>query len=273
MASDVDNFSPREVKCYQLICQIQKFLHEGCSYREIARRLGVGRNTIAKYRIGDPMELCRFGTHQSKLDVYHEEIINCLNNGYSKSQTVKYLYEKGYDGAKSTAFEYLTKIERSSDRQFALQPYVRTYTEAMKYKTGSKGKHKDYVTRSGVLRYLWMDESLLTKEHKEYLFQEYPKVAEIRKCILQFRRIFSKRNMPELYLFIERYSQSDIPEFRTFAKGLSRDLEAVENAVASTLSNGFVEGMNNKLKMIKRTMFGRCSRKLLEAKLMYQPLR
>ena len=45
----------------------------------------------------------------------------------------------------------------------------------------------------------------------------------------------------------------------------------IENSVASPLSNGFVEGTNNKLKMVKRTMYGRCSRQLLEAKLMYRP--
>ena len=39
-----------------MVCQIQKFLSEGCSYREIAKRMGVGRNTIAKYREGDPEE-------------------------------------------------------------------------------------------------------------------------------------------------------------------------------------------------------------------------
>lgn len=35
------------------------------------------------------------------------------------------------------------------------------------------------------------------------------------------------------------------------------------------LSNGFVEGTNNKLKMVKRTMYGRSSKVLLETKLMY----
>ena len=35
-------------------------------------------------------------------------------------------------------------------------------------------------------------------------------------------------------------------------------------------SNGFVEGTNSRLKMIKRTMYGRCGRKLLEAKLRYK---
>ena len=52
IAQDVDNFSNYSEKRYKKICQIQELLKEGCSYREIARRMGVGRNTIAKYRKG-----------------------------------------------------------------------------------------------------------------------------------------------------------------------------------------------------------------------------
>ena len=52
-----------------------------------------------------------------------------------------------------------------------------------------------------------------------------------------------------------------------FADGLNQDLEAVLNAVVSDLSNGFVEGINNKIKMVKRVMYGRCKLPLLKAKL------
>ena len=73
-----------------------------------------------------------------------------------------------------------------------------------------------------------------------------------------------------LYLFIERYKNSNIKSIKSFAKGLERDIDAVENAVAYDYRNGFVEGTNSRLKMIKRTMYGRCGRKLLEAKLRYK---
>ena len=72
-----------------------------------------------------------------------------------------------------------------------------------------------------------------------------------------------------LYLFIEKYSKSNLKTLKSFANGLKRDINAVENAVAYGYSNGFVEGTNNRLKMIKRTMYGRCSKQLLEAKLRY----
>lgn len=60
-----------------------------------------------------------------------------------------------------------------------------------------------------------------------------------------------------------------IKGLRSFAKGLENDLDAVENAVAYDYSNGFVEETNSRLKMIKRTMYGKCNRELLEAKLCY----
>ena len=73
--------------------------------------------------------------------------------------------------------------------------------------------------------------------------------------------------MPYLYLFIEKYKNSDLKELSRLASGLEKDLSAVENAIASPLSNGFVEETNSKLKMIKRTMYGRCGKELLTAKL------
>ena len=71
--------------------------------------------------------------------------------------------------------------------------------------------------------------------------------------------------MPSTF-FIEKYKNSSLKEISHFALGFERDLPAIENAVASPLSNGFVEGTNSKLKMLKRTMYGRCGKELLAAK-------
>ncbi|MBE6051986.1 MAG: transposase, partial [Clostridium sp.] len=77
-----------------------------------------------------------------------------------------------------------------------------------------------------------------------------------------------RKSLTLLYIFIDKYKEANIPEIASFINGLLKDLEAIENAVSSNLSNVFVEGTNSKLKMIKRTMYGRCSKKLLAAKLM-----
>nr|WP_296928230.1 transposase [uncultured Marvinbryantia sp.] len=128
----------------------------------------------------------------------------------------------------------------------------------------------DHVLRSGVFRFLWMNADL-SKTHCAYIMEKYPKIRQLDTCIREFRKIYKQRNMVLLYLFIEKYKQSELKDSSRFAEGLEKDIDAVENSVASPLSNGFVEGTNNKVKMVKRTMYGRCSRQLLEAKLMYRP--
>lgn len=58
----------------------------------------------------------------------------------------------------------------------------------------------------------------------------------------------------------------------SFANALEKDIEAIDQAVVSEWSNDLVEGTNNKLKLIKRTMYGRSSKKLLQAKLLYRTM-
>lgn len=60
-----------------------------------------------------------YGIHQSKLDIYHDFILECLYSGKSKSRTVKAVYAKGYTGSKSNAFDYLVKIEQHQHRKIA----------------------------------------------------------------------------------------------------------------------------------------------------------
>ena len=123
----------------------------------------------------------------------------------------------------------------------------------------------DHISRTGIFRFLWMNAGL-SKTHCSYIMEHYAKIRQLDICIREFRNIYNQKNMVLLYLFIEKYKSSEIPELSRFAGGLEKDIEAVENSVASPLSNGFVEGTNNKLKMVKRTMYGRCSRQLVRSK-------
>ena len=57
-------------------------------------------------------------------------------------------------------------------------------------------------------------------------------IQELHCCIKEFRNIFKKRKVPLLYLFVEKYSKSTLKPLKSFADGLRRDIDAVENAVA-----------------------------------------
>ena len=56
-----------------------------------------------------------------------------------------------------------------------------------------------------------------------------------------------------------------------FVRALKQDLSAVEAAVSEPWSNGPVEGQLNRLKMLKRQMYGRNGIELLRARLLPEP--
>lgn len=57
--------------------------------------------------------------------------------------------------------------------------------------------------------------------------------------------------------------KSSLKPFQTFAEGLFDDYAAVKASMMSNVSNGPVEGLNNRLKMLKRQMYGRAGLELL----------
>ena len=260
----MDNLTDAEQKRLNLIMQIQEMYQSKVSIREITCRFKVDRRTIRKYIKGDPNVLCRTNK-RSSLNQYKDFIITCLLEGKTQSETARCVMELGVT---TTCFENIRQYVASIKKEYQID--VNKYVSCIGEKTKPEKKKVNYITRKGIFQYLWMNGKLIW-EHHEVLWEKYDVLKELEKCIREFREIFEKQNLSLLYLFIERYQNSSIKELASFAKGLNSDISAIENAVASDLSNGFVEGTNSKIKMIKRTMYGRCRKKLLEAKLMYNP--
>jgi len=63
--------------------------------------------------------------------------------------------------------------------------------------------------------------------------------------------------------------QGRLKEFESFARGLSEDYEAVINALRYESSNDQLEGQVNRLKLIKRRMYGRPKFDLLRARVLH----
>jgi transposase len=61
-------------------------------------------------------------------------------------------------------------------------------------------------------------------------------------------------------------SKRKLSGLKSFARGLLRHIDAVENGINMTWSNGAVEGHVNRIKSIKRQMYGRASFELLRKK-------
>jgi len=73
-------------------------------------------------------------------------------------------------------------------------------------------------------------------------------------------------SVPGLIEFINNYKVCDVELFETFAKGLGEDFNAVKNAILNrNISNGPIEGINNMIKLLRRTRYGRAKIELINA--------
>jgi transposase len=76
------------------------------------------------------------------------------------------------------------------------------------------------------------------------------------------------RKEEELSGWLKKVSESAIAELISFAKGLERDEAAVRAGLSLKWSQGPVEGAINKLKLIKRSMYGRANFDLLRTRVL-----
>lgn len=75
-----------------------------------------------------------------------------------------------------------------------------------------------------------------------------------------------KKNADSLQTWMNIAENLQIREINSFVNGLKQDITAVRNAINYEYSNGLAEGSVNKLKVIKRIMYGRCSFETLRIK-------
>ena len=247
-----------------MIVTIQNLYTSGESIRTIAKITGKDRRTIRKYITGNTDMLCK-SSKRSSLDVHIGFILNNIKEGQTASSIAKQLKEEGCQYTLSNIRQYVMQLAKEHGLEIAKY----CSTSSKNNQNGKSVPKKDYITRKRVFRHLWM-KTHLDPDHRDYLWMQYESLPELDLCIREFRDIFSLQSIPRLHLFINRYSRSTVKEIASFANGLLKDLEAVENAVSSSLSNGFVEGTNSKVKTIKKAMYGRCGKLLLEEKLMYE---
>ncbi len=96
--------------------------------------------------------------------------------------------------------------------------------------------------------------------------------ADVHQAVLlvqQFRSLVTERRSVELDAWLTRALSADAPvEMRRFAAGLQTDYKAVQAALCQPWSNGQTEGQVNRLKLLKRQMYGRANFDLLRKRVL-----
>jgi transposase len=106
------------------------------------------------------------------------------------------------------------------------------------------------------------------KETVELLRRLSPEVARAQGLALSFVEVVKERRADDLRGWLIEAGRSGVAEFRSFANGLTSDLQAVRAALEYEWSQGQVEGQVHRLKLIKRQMYGRGKLDLLRARVL-----
>jgi transposase len=95
-----------------------------------------------------------------------------------------------------------------------------------------------------------------------------PMIRRVYNFAQAFIRIVRERQSKSLEPWLTAVIEYKIPELSGFARSLNRDKDAVLAALALPWSNGQVEGQVNRLKLIKRQMYGRAKFDLLRLRVL-----
>lgn len=245
----------------ELILKSKELFNLGHSKIMIAKILNIDYRTATKY-IDNDLEYFN-SSRRPRVDYssYLEELIN----GYCKGEKLSVVYRKiekrGFQGTLrglSTRFGKIYKEAKSHNSAVSFEMIRREHFPL----TLSSRKITIYLTNK---RY---NKILSSKEIELFnmLRDNNPLLKELWNISLNFRKFFNNKSIVIFQKWITQVMNSPFKSLKRFAKGLITDIETIKAAIIRDDNNGITEGNVNRLKNIKRQMYGRAGFELLRRK-------
>ena len=232
---------------------IHTLLAAGASVSAISQTLRLDRKTVRRFaRAVSTDELVSVrSTRASVLDDYTPHLQQRWATGVTDAVTLTAeITALGYRGSAKTVRRYLQPL-RSAQTATPRPPTPPTARDA----TGWLTRHPDSLTD---------DE----RGARDAVLNRSPALRATRDQVGAFAEILTQRRGHELHAWMARVGNDGAPALRSFATGLERDLDAVTAGLTLPYSSGPVEGTVNRIKMIKRQMFGRANFDLLRKRVL-----
>ncbi|MCI2424381.1 ISL3 family transposase [Saccharopolyspora sp. K220] len=236
--------------------EVHRLLAEGLSKAAIGRELGLHPATVRKFAnaaTADPL-IAKNQQRSSILDGYHEHLHRRWNDGIrNATQLTREITALGYSGTEQQVQRYLRRF-RTNTRQIAVPaprpPSVRDITRWIMSDPANLAEQD--MTRLDTIQKRSDDLNRLTR-HVE-----------------AFALMMTRREGHQLDSWISTVETDSLTAIASFARNLRRDIDAVRNGLTLPYSSGPVEGHVNRIKMLKRQMFGRANLDLLRKRVLLQ---
>jgi transposase len=235
---------------------VHRMLAEGRNFREIARELGLSRNTVRRFaRAADPEELLvndGTGRQASILDEHEAYLRERWNSGCTNAaQLWAELRGRGYQGGPTYVRQYLARF-RGTAAAPEPKPAVPKVRAVTSWIMTSPGNLAD-ADKTGL----------------EAILAASPELAAVVASVRAFAAIMNERRGRKLLEpWMTAAEATGEPALRSFVTGLRADRDAVTNGLSLRWSSGAVEGHVNRIKMLKRQMYGRAGPDLLRRRVL-----
>jgi transposase len=240
---------------------IRRLATAGHSEREISRKLGISRVTVKRYAAsGAPPQILRtdYPLSATVLAGFTGLIDQRLKDGeLNLTALFNGLCAAGYKGGKTRVYAYVRKYHAGFRTH---NPQQHPALVATKHP-----RSRRLSARSATWLLLRNESKLNAKDAKmrANLISVDKEIAETNGLVQRFAGMVRNRLPEKLDAWLADAEACAITEMRSFARGLRQDYAAVKAGMTMTWSNGAVEGHINRLKLVKRTMYGRAGMNLL----------
>lgn len=250
----------RRLARYEAVLDLQR---QGLGVRAIARQLHIGRRVVRQYLAAPAFpERAPNRPRRTVLTPYEPYLRMRWEAGCQNAAVLwRELRAQGFTGTESFVRQQVgrwrvtpgqpgkpARASRTARGRPALPPPVRVVSP-----------------RQAVWLFLREEDDLTASQcaYRAELLRCCPDIATALPLVEAFRRLVRAHDPPALVAWLRAAETSDLREFHEFAAGLRRDYGAVEAAVTSEWSSGQVEGQVTRLKLVKRSMYGRAGFPLL----------
>ncbi len=240
-------------------------LHQhGVSSVQIAKQAGLARGTVLKYLRAACFPEMAPRPRPRQIDPFLPFLRERWNAGEHNARALwREIRAQGY-GAGEEQVRRVVNAWRADPHHHGNQPSI------------AAGPATEEVTAYSARKtrwLLWKPSSDLTSAEARYvaaLTRLCPQIADAQQLLETFRTIVTERCVEQLDPWLDQGERSGISELVGFAQGLRRDYSAVKAALRYEWSQGPVEGHVNRLKTIKRQMYGRAGFPLLRRRVLPQ---
>ena len=226
---------------------------EGASIGSIARELGLSKATVRRFcRASSAGELlAKARDRPSILDDYKPYLHQRWNQAATSiGQLHAEITAMGYRGSYRTVRDYLAPF-----RAAGAAPPPRPAVPKTHDITGWILRHPDSLDAT-------------EQDKLSQIRARCPHLDALASHVAEFATILTTQHGERLDAWIAAADASDLPALHSFTTGLKADHDAVLAGLTLPYSSGTVEGNVNRIKMIKRQMYGRASFTLLRKRVL-----